>query len=167
MKLHRSIFNWITKILPDTRAFKIKRVAARLCGIKVQPGTKICGGVKFYGNGDIEIGRDCWIGIDCTFFVSDKAKVYIGDCCDIAPKVILHTGSHHIGNSDRRAGTGYAENIRIGAGTWVGVGSTVLCGAHISQGSIIAAGSVITKGDYEKSSLLAGVPARKIKNLAS
>ena len=86
-------------------------------------------------------------------------SITIGESCDIAPRCIIHAGTHDLGSKNRRAGKVRSGTIVIGDGTWVGVGTTVLAGAHIGCSSIIAAGSVVVAGDYPKNVLLAGSPA--------
>lgn len=53
--------------------------------------------------------------------------------------------------------------VRIGPDCWVGVKATVLRGTVIGHGSVVAANSV-AKGEYPPESVIAGVPARVIKD---
>jgi acetyltransferase-like isoleucine patch superfamily enzyme len=57
------------------------------------------------------------------------------------------------------------KGIAIGKNCWIGAKATILDGVKIGNNSIVAAGAVVTEGEYEDFSLLAGVPARKIKSL--
>lgn len=57
------------------------------------------------------------------------------------------------------------EAIEIGDDVWVGANSTILKGAKIGNGCIIATGSVVLGGVYPDRSLIAGNPARVIKEL--
>lgn len=50
----------------------------------------------------------------------------------------------------------------IGNDVWVGYGAMIMSGVRIGDGAVIAAGSIVTK-DVEPFSVVAGVPARKIK----
>lgn len=107
--------------------------------------------------GDITIGQ--------TTFVDDEVMITggvikIGARCDIAPRVVIHAGSHEIGNNYRRAGASYSGNIVIGDGTWIGTGSVILDGVRIGKGNLVAAGSVVVSGEYPDNCLLAGVPAQ-------
>ena len=55
-------------------------------------------------------------------------------------------------------------SIRIGDGCWIGSGVTVVSGVTIGTGAVVAAGSVVTK-DVPPNSLVAGVPARLVRQL--
>lgn len=57
------------------------------------------------------------------------------------------------------------ESISIGSDVWVGANATILKGARIGDGCIIATGSVVLRGDYPPRSVLAGNPARVVKEL--
>lgn len=52
--------------------------------------------------------------------------------------------------------------INIGNHVWIGLNATILKGVTIGDGAIIAAGAVVTK-DVPSKSLVAGVPAKIIK----
>jgi galactoside O-acetyltransferase len=56
--------------------------------------------------------------------------------------------------------------IIIEDGVWIGSNAVVLPNTRIGKASIIAAGAVVTK-DVEPYSIVAGVPAKKIKDRKS
>ena len=53
--------------------------------------------------------------------------------------------------------------VYIGNDVWIGDRVLILPGVHIGDGSIIAAGAVVTK-DVPPYSIVAGVPAKKIRD---
>ena len=59
------------------------------------------------------------------------------------------------------------EEIVIGDDVWVGANTTILKGARLGDGCIVATGAVVTRGDYAPGSVLAGSPARVVKNVLS
>jgi acetyltransferase-like isoleucine patch superfamily enzyme len=92
-------------------------------------------------------------------------SIAIGNNCDIAPRCVIHAGSHELGLRNRRAGKIYAGTIEIGDGTWIGTNATILAGAKIGKGVIVAAGAVVIAGEYPDDILLAGTPAKIKKKL--
>lgn len=57
----------------------------------------------------------------------------------------------------------WKKAISIDDDVWIGAKSTILSGMRIEKGAIVAAGAVVTK-NVEAFSIVAGVPAKKIKN---
>lgn len=112
---------------------------------------------------DIEIGPETFVGEEVMI---TGGVIRIGARCDLAPRVVVHAGSHEIGDETRRAGASYAGTVVIGDGTWIGTGTVILDGARIGSGSLVAAGSVVKAGTYPDNCLLAGVPAQ-VKKLFS
>ena len=56
-----------------------------------------------------------------------------------------------------------ASPIEIGDDVWLGANTTILQGAKIGAGSIVATGAVVTKGEYPPGAVLAGIPAKVVK----
>lgn len=157
--------NIILLLLPPTRCFHFKRYVLIKLGIKIGRGTNICGGVQFFGGGAIEIGSDCWIGLNTKFITSSNTVVRIADNCDIAPDVIFMCGTHEIGKPSRRAGAGRGNDIVIGAGCWIGVRSTLLGGAVLEGGNIVGAGTLVRSVQFAPDTLVLGVPGRIARSL--
>lgn len=158
-KLPRYLLNLIFLVMPPTRLFEFKKFLTMLAGIRIASGVKINSECKFIGNGHIEIGDNTWVGIGAEFIVPECSTISIGSNCDIGPRVKFICGSHHIGNSERRAGIGISEDITIGSGVWIGAGTLILHGVNISDGTVVAAGSVLRKGSYPPNALIAGNPS--------
>ena len=160
-----SLANLSLSLLPSTSAFDAKRRILRLLGFRIGAGTRIAGKTTFHGAGIVDIRSDCWIGVNVTFYTIPGTTIVIEDRCDIAPNAIIHSGTHLLGRSDRRAGELHGEDILIGQGSWVGVGGIVCAGAEIGAGCIVAAGAVVPKGIYRANTMLAGVPALEVRDL--
>ena len=111
---------------------------------------------------DIEIGSGTYVGEEVMI---TGGKISIGLNCDIAPRCILHAGSHEIGVNDRRAGKTFGSFIIIGNGCWIGTSATILAGVKLGKGTMVAAGAVVMSGQYPDNVLLAGTPARIKKYL--
>ena len=110
------------------------------------------------------IGDDVWIGSGDMIHSTLNASVKIGKHCDLAPEVMILTGSHEIDvEGEHIAGKGISANVEIGDGCWLGARSTVLPGVSIAKKNILAAGSVMTVSSEIEKSLWAGVPAKMKK----
>lgn len=140
--------------------FNIKRKLLNWCGIEVGRNSKIVGPLRVYGN--LKIGENCWIGTNFT--VHGNGNVKIEDNCDIAPDVTVITGSHEIGDKNRRAGIGKNSDVVIKKGTWICAKTTILGGSIIGESCIVGASSLVNKS-IENNILLAGVPAKVVKQL--
>jgi acetyltransferase-like isoleucine patch superfamily enzyme len=94
------------------------------------------------------------------------AQVELGRYVMLGPGVMIVGGDHEFrqpGVPMIFAGRAPLKPTVLEADVWVGAGSIVLAGVHIGRGSIIAAGSVVTK-DVEPYSIMAGVPAQKLRD---
>ncbi|RZS47481.1 maltose O-acetyltransferase [Sphaerotilus mobilis] len=150
--------------LPVSGAFSLKSKLLKLANIKLGKHVSYCGGGALYGRGLISIGDETWISPRSVFHSNIAAAIHIGSRCDIGPSVSFIPGSHEIGTSFRRAGSGVARDIFVGDGVWIGAGCLILGGVTIGEGSVIAAGAVVTK-DIPPNTLAGGVPCRMIRKL--
>lgn len=155
----------ISRLLPETRFFTFKAILLRWCGAKVSSGVRINSSTIIQGCGELEIGKDVWIG-PCTHIMADGgAKVCIGDNVDIAPHVFIGTGSHDIAKSGSRiAGKGYNKSIVIGTGAWICTRAVILPGVEIGAMSVVAAGAVVAH-DVSDGVVAGGVPCREIRKI--
>lgn len=113
----------------------------------------------------LEVGDGSFINYYCHIHCGDYGYVTIGDNVFIGPDVKICCVSHEIGDSSKRAGTATKNgDIVIEDGAWIGMGSIILPGVRIGKGSIIGAGAVVNK-DVEPNTLVAGIPARLIREL--
>lgn len=165
LSLKRYLVNMVVALLPPSRGFGLKRALWRFAGNTVGRGANINGGAKVLGIGRVSVGDNSWLGMYLSVIVPGGAEVSIGANVDIGPDVLLECGSHDIGGSERRAGTGGARSIEIGSGTWIGCRATLLGGTRVGSGSVIAAGALVIAGEYPDNVLLAGVPAKVVYRL--
>ena len=90
--------------------------------------------------------------------------IYIGKYVRINSNVSLWTDSHDMNDPYFRSMPHKRGPITIGDRVWIGPNVTILHSVNIGEGAVVAAGAVVTK-DVEAYSLVAGVPAKKIKDL--
>jgi acetyltransferase-like isoleucine patch superfamily enzyme len=110
-------------------------------------------------NGSLVLGERVFINTGAT--VVANHSIVVGDDCLIGDLVAIFDSNHHPIEPSRP--TRFAP-VRLGANVWVGRSATILPGVTIGDHAVIAAGSIVT-GDVPARTLVAGVPARPIRNL--
>lgn len=117
----------------------------------------------FIGGKKLSIGQRSFVNYGCFFDTS--ASIVIGADVNIGMGCYFITSTHEIGPSERRGGAAASQPITVGDGAWLGARVLILPGATIGRGSVVAAGSVVTR-DVPDNSLVAGVPAKRIRQLS-
>jgi acetyltransferase-like isoleucine patch superfamily enzyme len=108
----------------------------------------------------IVIGNNVVIGEYSVIRAS--GKVTIGNNVLIAANTIITTREHPI--NIPRYGITIDKEITIEDEVWIGAGAILLPGVRVGKGAIVAAGAVVTK-NVEPNTIVAGVPAKKIRNI--
>lgn len=110
---------------------------------------------------NIHIGERVFINSCCCF--QDQGGIYIGDDCLIGHRVTIATINHGLKPEDRF--TCHLAPARLGRNVWIGSGAIILPGVAIGDNAVVAAGAVVTK-DVAQGAIVAGNPARLIKNVS-
>ena len=128
--------------------------------------------------GTIRIGNYSFVGDNSRIICADR--VTIGDRVQIAHNCsIMDTDVHSLNPALRHQE--YMANITVGQrdinnipkkpiviedDVWIGSGAVVLPGVTVGRGAVVAAGAVVTT-DVASFTVVGGVPARLIKQIAS
>ena len=112
---------------------------------------------------NIRVGENFLANYNVT--ILDIAPVTIGDYVMIGPNTLITTVNHPLSPAGRRRHLGQARPVVIGRDVWIGGNCTILPGVTIGNNAVIAAGAVVTK-DVPDNCVVAGVPARKIKDIS-
>lgn len=120
--------------------------------------------VIFYGDGEINIGQNSYIGHYSTIQAAKGYKVSIGKGCSISHNVRMYTSSKKpdYDFSNRTEVPEKQGNIIIGNYVWIGANVFINPGVTIGDNSVIGANAVITK-NIEPFCIYAGVPAKLIR----
>ena len=112
--------------------------------------------------GDVTIGDHTRIGIHCTVI----GPVCIGNNVNLAQGITVTALNHNFEDTTRKIdGQGISTKpVVIGDDVWIGANAVILPGVTIGRHVVVAAGAVVTK-DVPDYSLVAGVPAKVIKQL--
>ena len=112
--------------------------------------------------GDVMIGDHTRIGLHNTII----GPVIIGNHVNLAQGITVTALNHIFEDSKKRIDEqGVSTNpVVIEDDIWIGANAVVLPGVTIGHHSVVAAGAVVTK-DVPPHSLVAGVPAKVIKQI--
>ena len=111
---------------------------------EIGANTFINRGAYFMDGGQIEIGKNCFIGPQCSFY----------------------TANHPLLASQRNLGFEQAKPIHVGNDVWIGGDVTILPGVTIGDKAVIGAKSLVTK-DIPASCLAYGNPCKVIRLLTT
>lgn len=112
--------------------------------------------------GDVMIGDHTRIGLHNTII----GPVIIGSHVNLAQGITVTALNHNFEDSEKRIDEqGVSTSaVVIEDDIWIGANAVVLPGVTIGHHSVVAAGAVVTK-DVPPHSLVAGVPAKVIKQI--
>jgi maltose O-acetyltransferase len=117
-----------------------------------------------------DCGKNIFIGNDFTgnfnLTILDIREVCIGNNVMIGPNTLITTVGHPFSPKGRRQYHASAKPVRIGNDVWIGGNVTILPGVTIGNNVVVAAGAVVTK-DIPDNTLVGGIPAKKLKDLAN
>ncbi len=92
----------------------------------------------------------------------DDAKIIIGKNVWIAPNTGIITTNHDLYDPNKHSP---GKDIIIGDDCWIGMNSVILPGVVIGKKTVVGAGSIVTESFPEGKCVIAGNPAKIIKNL--
>ncbi|PZF71844.1 acyltransferase [Taibaiella soli] len=107
-------------------------------------------------------GTGCFPGDSPGVYIDANNGVSVGAYTNLGPNVGLISSNHDFVDNDVITP---AAPIQIGNFCWFGKGATVLPGVTLGDFTIIGAGAIVTKSFPEGYCVIAGNPARVIKQL--
>jgi acetyltransferase-like isoleucine patch superfamily enzyme len=154
--------------LPLYTAGRLRAQIIRIIvGFEIGRGTMIFGMPTFSGIGNIYknliVGEHTLINVSC--FLDLVAPIIIGSYVAIGPEAMLLTGTHEIGETERRATKKIINKpVHIGDGSWLGARCVIYPGVTIGEGAIVSAGAIVYK-DVPPNTMVGGNPARVLQKL--
>ena len=115
----------------------------------------------------VDMGKNVFIGLEVMFDSVYPEKIHIGDGCIITNRVQFLC--HNRQMKGYKPGMKLKDHGYVVKDIWlendvtVGTQSLILPGVRIGKGAVIAAGSIVNK-DVPSYTLVAGIPAKQIKN---
>ncbi|WP_283678952.1 2,3,4,5-tetrahydropyridine-2,6-dicarboxylate N-acetyltransferase [Lentilactobacillus sp. Marseille-Q4993] len=148
------------EIESDARNSAVPLLDTKEINARIEPGAVIRDQVTIGKNAVIMMGAIINIGAE----IGDDSMIDMGVV--LGGRAIV--GKHsHIGAGAVLAGViepASAKPVQIDDNVLVGANAVVIEGVHVGEGAVVAAGSIVTS-DVAPHTMVAGVPARKIKDI--
>ncbi|RPI02851.1 MAG: acyltransferase [Calditrichaeota bacterium] len=94
-------------------------------------------------------------------YLDGRNGIIIGENTWIGPRVSIISMNHDLCNYSKYIPS---NPIIIGKNCWIGAGAIITAGVNLGDHTVVAAGAVVTK-NFSGNVLIAGVPARVIREL--
>lgn len=142
--------------------YALLKTLAKSCGdnVSIHPD------VYLFSVSQLSLGDN--ISIHPMCYIDASGEIDIGSDVSIAHGTTVLSTSHTFETMNVPIKDQPVEKKKtvIENNVWIGAKATVLCGNRIHSGSIVAAGAVVTH-NVPANAIVAGVPARKIKERVS
>jgi len=110
----------------------------------------------------VHIGKDTGLIKSLIVSCGKNNKIFIDDDCMISTNVeIWGCDGHSILQNNEIINL--SKSVYIGKHTWIGANSKILKGANIPDGCVVGSNSLVTAKVFQSNTLIAGNPAKKIK----
>lgn len=157
------------EICPDSKLPVVSGCKLELGkGVRLSARTTFSGARNANERPRIVIGDESYIGHRVVLRAGTGLR--IGSRCYVASNVFLSGDpGHPLDAARRRSEAAPAEelhSIRIGDDVWIGEGAAVIGEVTIGDGAVVAARSVVNR-NVPAGTLVAGMPARVVRKLAS
>lgn len=140
----------------------------------------------FLGNDNIiDLGKNC-IAINASFYTEDNnntiisgdntryaGKIHIavtesktciiGNDCLFSSEIVIRTGDSHSILNEAGIRINQAQDVVIGNHVWVGHRVLITKGVEIPENCVVGTGAIVTKKIDKSGAVIAGVPARIVK----
>lgn len=163
--IYSSLVRWRFKECGTGLRLTVSTVITAPQNITIGKNFVSMGNLYLYANGDgeINIGDNCDVNTNVQLGAG-YGKIDIGNDVMIASNVVLRAANHGIERNEIAMKYQAAERgvIVIENDVWIGSNAVILANVTIATGTVVAAGAVVTKST-DPYSIVAGIPARKIR----
>ncbi len=114
-------------------------------------------------NSYLEIGVNTYTNGSHIHLAEDNAKIIIGNNCAISWNTSFLATDYHTILNNKNEIINQTKPIIIGDNVWIGCNTTFTKGVNIASDNIIGTSSVVTKSFLENNCIIAGNPAKIVK----
>ncbi len=150
------------KELAKWNACAVKRYILPQKILNINGARKIPWPVHFTSNvsGNIKTGYLTTPGMMPGIYINGMNGIEFGDNVYIAAGVKIISANHDLNDYSKHT---KSAPIVIGSNVWIGANAIILPGVKIANGCVIGAGAVVTKSFEKENCVIAGNPAKIIK----
>lgn len=118
-------------------------------------------------NSEVTYPQNIYVGINSNAgtrpgcYLQGNGGIRIGNYVHFASNVGIISANHNPYNQMNHI----TKEVRIDDYTWIGMNAVILPGVHLGERTIVGAGAVVTRSFPEGYCIIAGNPAKKIKEL--
>ena len=118
-------------------------------------------------NSEVTHPQNIFVGINSNAgtrpgcYLQGNGGIFIGNYVNFASNIGIISGNHDLYDQTKHI----KKEVRIGDYTWIGQGAIILPGVTLGPRTIVGAGSIVTKSFPDGYCVIAGNPARLIKQL--
>ena len=113
------------------------------------------------GHQNIEIGIDTNPGYMPGCYIQGIGNIKIGDYTQISSNVGIISSNHNVYDTREHI----LSSVVIERYCWIGMNAVVMPGVVLGEHTIVGAGAVVTKSFEEGYCIIAGNPAKKIRDI--
>ena len=117
--------------------------------------------IKLLQDAHLQIGENCFFNHNCS--ITCVKDIKIGSGCNFANNIVIVDHDHKVSANGVEKDL-VSKPIVIGDSVWIGANVTILKGVTIGDGAIVAANSVV-RNDVKAHTIVAGVPAKIVKEV--
>lgn len=110
---------------------------------------------------NVNAGIEVSPGLSAGCYIQAIGKISIGDYTQIAPNVGIISSNHLPEDNSKHS----VSEVHIGKYCWIGMGAVILPGVVLGDFTVVGAGAIVTKSFPDGYCVIAGNPARHIRNL--
>lgn len=110
---------------------------------------------------NVFLGVETFPGYMPGCYIQAIGRVEIGDHTILSANVGIISSNHSLVDSREHV----IQTVHIGSYCWIGMNSVILPGVHLGDHTVVGAGAVVTTSFPDGHCVLAGIPARRIRDI--